>query len=40
MAKRPAKNRICLWYNVTRVFDAMMKMTKTDIAAIEAAQKG
>ena len=45
------KNTICLWYNgdavtsrdpaiAKRAFDAMMTMTKIDIASIEAAAKG
>jgi len=41
-----AKNVICLWYDDTaeaaakRAFEAMMKMKKIDIAAIEAARRG
>lgn len=40
MTKRPAKNRVCLWYNAKCAFDAMMEMSKINIAAIEAAQRG
>jgi predicted 3-demethylubiquinone-9 3-methyltransferase (glyoxalase superfamily) len=36
------KNTICLWFDdeAKRAFEAMMPMTKIDIATIEAARRG
>jgi len=40
---KPARNTVCIWYDraaAKRTFEAMMQMTKIDIAVIEAARFG